>query len=406
MEKWIFFGLFFLLNRHLFSQENNSSDLLLLEAVEISNVVLENKDDLAPVVDCSSSSESFQEKICLNCLSSNEPIKENDYSFLQFHFDSWDKVPPDLKALPGATLDGHTKGAVQIVLGLPNDNKLFGLWGMMFDTDGDDFGYTHGSSLDMAKTFKNGKTIKINGQSHLYTQYDRENWFRQFDDPDNDGKRSTPFKFTNEAILKITADNIQQQKLLYWKTGVGWTKLDNKNWRSILTGSGQQFRWHNLLQKTLGPEMASDPIYMVNENKIKQSLNLEAFLGLQKNFVFAGNSCRLKLTTEVGGQLNSIGSSYFKSEMGAFLFYQKPGKSFSLMAGGTADKTLFKNGSQFNVKPSIGFQTGRYQMSFVYHQTFGKLNNYTSYNTTDFQGNIEPIMSINIGFLIGRFRSQ
>jgi hypothetical protein len=392
---------FILCSALAWSQTEPPTELLLKEAVEISQETLNQPIEIKNPT-CSDAS-SVVENSELTCVAEGPELDIKDFTFLHFRFASWADTPSEIKALPGATLDGNTKGSVQVVIGLPNDNKMFGLWGLAFKTDGDDEGYTHGTTVDISKTLKNNITLKLNGQTHLYTQYDSANWFHRFDDPDQDGKPSTPYKFTNEAIIKIVADNVQKQNVLFWKAGVGWTKLDNQHWKSILTASGQQFRWHNLIQSTMGEDMATDPVYMVNEDKFKQSLNLEAFVGLQKNLVFGQSSCRLKLTAEMGGQVNSVGSSFFKTEAGTYFFYQKSNSNFNFMMGASAEAVAFKGGTQLNLKPGLGVQKGRFQFGLIYNQTYGKLNNYASYNTPNEDGKIESIMTMNIGFLIGRF---
>jgi hypothetical protein len=354
----------------------------------------------APNQHCAEESAPRDEMIC-HCELGSE-LSHQYHTFLLSYPNS-SSLPEILKSqLPGQILEGHTRGAVNVLISLPNDNKFFGLWGMMFGNDGDDLGYTHGASVSISRTNKSGLTTSFIGSSDLYTQAILKypgNFF------DSQGVYHKAQKFTNENLLRLVVDSKSKGNLLYWKAGLGWHRLDSRNTHSLLLASGQQFRWHNMLQDVVGPRSISDPIYIQDKKGIRDSFQVETFLGLQKNFIF-GSSCRINSYAQTGGRLAPLGATSFDVGAGTYFFYQKPSSPWALKLGSSATLMSFKNGQNTSLSYEMGLESKRVQFSIVYTQTYGKLNNYQSYNLPHIDKStgaqeIEPIMNIRLGFIIG-----
>ncbi len=393
----------------VFSQSESS----LIDSVKFARQILEN-----PMASDPNSGACFDGSLkvgspseVLSCSSKSQPSALSDFSTFKLKFQSLSELPPVFKNnLPGSILDGNTHGGVSVVVSLPNDNKLFGLWGILFGDDGDDFGYTHGSKIEVSRTSSTGVTTTLLGSSDLYTK-------RIYWSPDNhvdaQGVSHVSQAFTNDNLVKVVMDNKASGKLLYWKLGAGWQRLDSKNFKSPLLASGQQLRWHKTLQDTIGPDSAMTPINKSSEDNVRDSYQLEALLGIQNNFVF-GSSCRIKTYAEVSGNLAPIGSTYLKAEAGTYFFYQKPKSRTAFFAGGSGSATKSLTATTYAVEPQIGVQRGRATLSLIYSQSFNELDNYAGLNDKrqprDRHGQaigtpyIDPTMTIKLGFIIGRMR--
>lgn len=335
----------------------------------------------------------------LNC-SNAEEIEADQYSFFKIQFNANEPIPDFIhKIIPGLILQSAIKGGFTLELGMPNDNKLLGLWGLTFNEDGDDYGFTHGSSLSFKKTNQDGLRTTIEGATNLYTKKAGLSRIGE------DEKRHTNQYFTNENIIKLLVDNIPKNKTMYFKAGVGWINLDSKNFKNKLMASGQQISWHKFITN-LNPEFAMIPHNIASDLSPKHGLSLEAFIGIQKNLISPKSSCRLQIYGQSGGEYNSLGGSYFSGQAGAVFYFQKPKSKWAMKLGGSLSSQIHQYGSSYEGNIHAGVAKGRTTVSFSYYQQYGDLINYVQYNQPNKDGKIEPTMTVTIGYVFGSWKNN
>ncbi|MCB9091050.1 MAG: hypothetical protein H6621_11595 [Halobacteriovoraceae bacterium] len=352
------------------------------------------------MINCASTEPRNESEII--CLDAGVDIDPENYSIFQMHYGDAQDLPSAIKyALPGDLFDYSPQG-FSLVIAVPNDDKLMGLWGVMFDKDGDDYGETSGLSIQLKKTFKNDMTFTLEGSTQLYTlktgvhnhisrkkkngKYDIDNVYEQL--------------FTNENIIKLVVDNIQQGNALYYKVGLGWINLDSKHWKSPFLASGQQKRWHNLID-------SYNFDYKYDTKKVQNGLNVEAFIGLQKNLVNPSSTCRLRVYGEMGGVLNDVDASSFKTEIGSTFYIEAIPQTLSYKMGLSGEALVHETGVQSKLMGTVGIQHKNKVLELEYNQKFGKLQNHVNYNRVNrVTGNIDPIMTVRMRFYFGQWKPQ
>lgn len=369
------------------------------DIAKLINTGLEFEDLIPKLRDTCEEEMDVTEIICDGPL---DTINLNDYKVVQLNYEDVDNIPDLIKKIiPGESFES-SKNGISVVVALPNDNKLFGLWGVFFKKDGDDFGDSHGSSIEISKTFKNGNTLTLDGSTSVYTK-GTGNWRIGTTRKKNGELDEDVFYeqlFTNENLIQLTLDNIQKGNTFYFKAGAGWISLDSKNWDNLLLASGQQTNWHKLWD-------FYDFDYIPDGKEVRHGVNLDAFLGIQKNLINSKSTCRLRVYGDVGGLYTNIkNTSYLKGEAGSVFYFQKPESSFILKAGTRGEYLVHGDGSQKKISGSLGFQRGRTSMDLEYSQKFGDLRNHVTYNLRNKNsGIIDPTMTIKIRYIFGNTKN-
>jgi len=344
--------------------------------------------------------EKKTEIVCLEC--NDDVLNLSDYTIFKSYYASITDVPYEIKqAIPGETCE-TIKGTISLVVAIPNDNKLFGLWGLFFGEDGDDFGESHGSSLELKKTFENDLTFTLDGSTNVYTKATGNFRIKEAALKNktiiNRDKIAEQY-FTNEQLVKLSVDNIATGKTQYFKVGIGWINLNSKDWNNAYLASGQQHRWHDILK-------SYNFDYLPNGKENRDSLNVEFFLGLQKNLINSNSSCRLKMYSEFGGAINNVKASYLSGEAGGTFYFQKENSKLAVMAGASGKSILHKNGVQSSASINAGVQYDRAAFEVGFDQKFGKLQNHVDYNLRNRKnGGIDSTITFRMRFILGSIKN-
>ena len=387
----------FFISIELYAQTDEVEDKAYFDALDMKNL-LPMLEKISPTLNC----EDEKLKSELTCFAQTYPnVDEKTHSFFQLEM-PLNQIPKEIQQnIPGQNFESSEN--VFLIIGFPNDNKGFGLWGLIFKNDGDDFGDSHGSSVTIGKRNKEGTTFTLNGITNVFSSY---TGVSRIDTPSGkweEGVRPSDVYlqqyFTNESMINILVDNVQKNKLLYYKAGAGWIQLDSKNHTGLLKATGQQAQWH----KALGFynfDNISDGL------GIRNGFSIDTFVGLQKNLINQNSTCRMRNYLEIGGRASTLNDSYFKGEIGTLIYFQKPKSNFSLKLGGNGNFKIHEDGVEKQIIATTGFQAGRFGMDFDYTQKFGDLRNHVIYNTPNYDGKIEPTMTIRTTFILGRFNSR
>ena len=100
---------------------------------------------------------------------------------------------------------------------------------------GDDFGKTHGLAIGISCISADGLSSAYTYSTELYSDPDRMSGQREAS-----GNVSMKQKFTSENIFSLIQDNINQNKVTYWKKGIGFINTSEKKKWGFLQSTGQQ----------------------------------------------------------------------------------------------------------------------------------------------------------------------
>ncbi len=332
----------------------------------------------------------------VKCDSESPVVKKDDFTTFQVNNLEFKDLPEEIqKHIPGKV---HETAKLSLAISLPNDNKLMGLWGVLFSGDGDDFGATHGTALNIRSTRNNGVTYTLNAETNLFT---RELKKKFLVDEELISRSSKPSgsrvifeqNFTNESLINLVVDNIQKDKVLFYKVGFGWIQLDSKNSNGLLRATGQQQDWHKFLD-IYGFENTWD------NRPVVSGFNVDAFLGIQKNLSL-GSSCRVRAFAESGAHLSQLKDDYFKVEAGSVLYIQKPGSNFGLRTTASVDVKGHQEGVQKQTKLGVEATFNRFSTEFIFNKKYGDLRNHTNYNLPNEDGVIESTFSLKFKYIFG-----
>lgn len=238
-------------------------------------------------------------------------IEEKDYNdsvILKNEYTAG-KIPPQIEAsLPAAFRLEAKKKNVSCVFRFKSTNDNINLLGCK-DKDriqrakkcGDDFGYTHGLSTAISCATEDGISTTFSYSTDLYSSPDLDSMKM-----DADGTNHLKQKFTSENIFGILQDSINQNKVTYWKRGIGFINLSEKNKWGLMQSTGQQEWFHHVINK-ISPSEAYDYTY-VEGSKDKWGPFVTLSIGLQENRRI-GDKCKLSLSADVGGRLSTIKES-------------------------------------------------------------------------------------------------
>ncbi len=182
------------------------------------------------------------------------------------------------------------------------------------DSYGDDFGRTHSLGVGISCLSEDGINSVYTYSTELYSNPDIYTAQREAS-----GNISVKQKFTSENIFSLIKDNINQNKATYWKKGVGFINLSQKDKWGFLQSTGQQKWFHNKIN-SIRTGSAYD---YTNEEGSADSWGAFVMLsvGLQVNRQF-GDRCKLNLNADAGGRLANLKQSTINLNAAAKLSYQ------------------------------------------------------------------------------------
>jgi hypothetical protein len=297
---------------------------------------------------------------------------------------------PIQAALPGQDFE-RPKGQVTFVVGLPNDDKFMGLWGVLFKRDGDDFGETHGLNLETTYTTPSGTTLTAGYFGHLFTQ--------NLGERIPDSGRLYKQAYVNESVLRFMVDNIRKENPIYYKAAAGWIELNSKNAGELLSGVNIQDSWHRLIRAYRFQSVAPPgPL-------LQSTGTLELFFGWQKFVSTCPNEmCRVRGFVEGGRRQAGLDASFWQGSTGAKIFLQKPGAKTTWMMGGKVAATRHSMGEVYHPQIDLGVARGRLSLEAEYAQGIGTLHNYQRLNERNKFGTIDPIVTLKARISLGRRR--
>jgi hypothetical protein len=256
------------------------------------------------------------------------------------------KIPPQVSK----------KNPFYLLLSFTNDNKFLGAWSYI-DNDGDDFGHTHGMDIELGARVSKTNTLKLQIQTDIYTSrnyYDDElsefsskqyeiyeqkyNLFKNsyeriaggqyknihsgeiissshyneqrnqlwdsiYETPVTNYRNQlnekyngqTPQDFFDMTMFKVSLDNKNANKVVYYDVGVG-ALVKAKNHSLPLTAGWSQDLWH----EAWGSEMRQFH-YEKDNGELTIHPVVQAAIGVQLNTQMGG-SCQLINETQVGVQ--------------------------------------------------------------------------------------------------------
>lgn len=108
--------------------------------------------------------------------------------------------------------------------------------------------------------------------------------------------------FTAENVIQFVQDNIQQNKATFWKRGIGFINLSEKDKWGILQSTGQQNWFHGLMNK-IKPGVVTEYDNFEGQND-KWAGFISLAVGLQENRKI-GDRCHLNYSAELNGQISN-----------------------------------------------------------------------------------------------------
>ncbi len=303
------------------------------------------------------------------------PDDQKDYSVFMMQYDSYDKVPTELKQFIQPDPEPHRP--VQILVSWRNDNySMLGLASRYGRRQGDDLGDTHSTSIQITtqKDF-DGRIYNVTGsyETSLYTKEDASKTYT-----DKDGIVHTTQNFENVNIFRLMVDNMNEGKTMYWKGEAGFVNVSSKGKWGWAQASNQQEGFHNLIN---GIHNGLVPTYTnVGEGKDKWGAFVGAFIGGQKNYEL-GSRCQMRISGEAGARLASIPKASFLSALGQGDLLAKVTENVAAKVSVGAESKKHSEGTQTTPFVGVGFETkGGWQGGIQFMKPSGTLEKTSKYN--------------------------
>lgn len=264
------------------------------------------------------------------------------------------KIDPRLKGIISEQFIKDTKDkktSCLITLELQNDNKeLLGFPSDALGGPGDDMAKTHKLGVNVSCTSEDGLSKTFSYDSTLFSERVKENGFNAYTADDKARQ-----KFISETVFSVVQDNIKQNKLTYWKRGVGFINVTDKKTMGPLSSANQQEWFHGVVNKVGGDNAIT---YQYEEGSLnKWAPFVTMSMGLQKH-ASLGNRCHIGMAAETGFSLGTIEqANYWNATANAKVSYDVTrGSAFYLR--GRYDATD-RAGSSFVQERSVAFGFNR-----------------------------------------------
>jgi hypothetical protein len=306
--------------------------------------------------------------------------QEKDYSNLSIFvlgpYESFESIPEFLKKeFPAPEKDQSKLSRFSIAVMIRNDNtQIIGLGVRRSLADGDDSGFTSGSTVSLGAVYDQTYDIQASITGNAYTKQVENSFYR-----DQTGQGYAQQKFRNETIAELFASSARAGKLRYWEARVGLVNISSKENFGFLDGTWQQQKYHQFL-KNKSPGIATTYTNLNDGQKDQWGAYIGGMLGLQKEFEL-GSRCTLRVNTAAGGQISSLsGSSFFQAQAGATLSYQI-GQQQKIAVGVDVTSTMHSAGVLNEAQIKAGFQGKSVEYGIAVQASRGPLRQNVSYNT-------------------------
>lgn len=319
MKTFIF--LIFALPSYVFSQESEEvvetpAPFSFIEANRLANEASGRLNKLNGFTNSNSS--CGQEKVDLyGNVTMQCEIKESDDSkspILKLDYEPGKIPSPIRQILPQEFIDDTKNKKVSCLFRFKtlNDNTGAGI------KHGDDFGRTLQTEVGVSCTTMDGLTSVYTYSTELFSKGDQNSKALQ---PNGTTKMNQTF--TSENIFSYMQDNIQKGKTSYWRAGVGFINLSQKNKWGIFQSTGQQHFVHNILNQ-ISKGSAFD-FQDIEGNKDAWGAFVALSVGLQESRRLS-DRCKLSYSAEVGARLSTLsGTSQLTAKAEARLDYKLMG---------------------------------------------------------------------------------
>lgn len=273
---------------------------------------------------------------------------------IQLHFDSEEEMRRKLKdIIPGAILD-RPVDKWEFAVHLPNDNKGWGLFDVLFKSTPNDYGNTHGLKFSAARGDGNGYHLTIEYSTNLYTSKVPGS----AEVKDAQGIVHVDQYFLEENLFKLMVDDMDKRNPIYFKAGIGWQNLNNDHVGSVATSAGKQQQEFHKFLNSVEPGLARK-YNNVGRGQDNDGLYLEGAFGLQQQKVLS-DTMRVRSYQEVGAGGSTIASNtnFVRAEVGASVDYQPSGSKYAARVGSSLEAEKY-SGDPMQVSSSVFVEMGK-----------------------------------------------
>lgn len=263
----------------------------------------------------------------------------------------------------------------EIGLETQSDSKKFSFVFLLvndsFVESGDDVGYTHGLKVVGTRMTDYGVRVTLKYSADLYTEFVTEE--------DADKHESNQF-FTDETLVGVFLDNIEQNNFWYWKGGLGWHQLSNDETDNLFYASTHQRVVHRLLNYVNSVKQPNH-IEESDRKRHENGVVVDAGIGLQQSY--GKGKLSLDLKEELGGRIASIDDASFTyGQISAQVSYQI-NKKYAVSATVAYQSKQHANGVQASKLVGLGVNTDSWEFGIRAEGYDGDAPNYVLYDTPE-----------------------
>lgn len=244
------------------------------------------------------------------------------------------------------------------------------------DRDGDDYGHTHGMRIVGATRTKEGINLKVAYSTDLYTKkagYQVNGY--------------GPQNITDENLMRLIVNNIDQDKVWFWEAQIGWQQLSSLDSDNIFYASEQQEMAHKFLKKY---QKISVPVTVPDGRGRVDGVMGDVAIGLQKNVDIG--KVNLNATGLVGSRqssLKDVDYNYFETSLAAAYSFSK---SFRLSMEVESKIKKHELGTEYSYSFDTSLEMKRLELGAAVTFYDGEVENYVLYNLPSRKdGKIDPM---------------
>jgi hypothetical protein len=287
-------------------------------------------------------------------------------------------VPDSIRKLDPALSLMDPSLPFEVTFGLVNDS-------VYREKGGTDDGYTHGAFLVGGYRFQNGLHLTVAYSTDLYTA----------PVPGDSSPTRNEKYFTNENVLRFIADNVQQNKVWYWKAEAGWRRLGNETQCNFLDAECQQIWFHKILNDF---KTVASPVDIAQGRGIQDSPLAGGAIGLQQFTPLGKPNIVLVTREDIGTELSTVtDASDAYSDVSVAAAYVLKGE-YRFEFGGKLLSKAFAQGFEFQPGWEAQFGTKHWIVGVERKHYLGTVQNYVLYNLPSPNGKYDPITTIYVDY--------
>lgn len=334
---------------------------------------------------------SFYQKVLSQIESSVEKEKASQVGLTIFRIDyaTFKDAPNEIqKLLSGIIINEKRHVPLSIYLSLTNDLNFLRFVGVQSNSD--DYGYTHGSDLNIIGYLPSGITLTFNSATDLYTTPVNG----VITQTDNSGAGVDQY-FTDENVLNLIIDNHRQNKVYFWRAELGWQQLSSKYRKSFVSADYQQLLLHKFINE-LTQGHTKNPINIDTDLQERDGVFLGLYVGLSKQIFKDYHSCSSSIEGEIGARETSISNADFQSmKLSLILQCQRKKTSTQFKIESGYEIIEHELGEQRTPFIDFSLKKKKWRFGFKMESSTGELINYVDYNLPNIETNlIDPIFKI------------